>query len=231
MRCLGVDGCKAGWVVVERPRAKAKLSIAIVKRIEPLFDEPGRRVVAIDIPIGLTDSGARICDLMVRRELEARGSSVFPATVRAVLAAKSYEDACRCSMKAHRKKISKQTWALVPKIREVDELLRRRPELRAQTWEVHPAMSFTAWNGVPLPHSKKTQLGRIERHVLVEQHFGVGTFERLREAVPKRQAADDDIIDALAALWTAERIARGKAECFPDPTEADPEGMEMRITC
>src|SRR5512133_3858105 len=98
MRCLGVDGCKAGWVVIGRARAKARLSIEVVERIEPLFDGPGRRVVAIDIPIGLTGRGARICDLMVRRELEERGSSVFPAPVRAVLAATSYEDACRRSM-------------------------------------------------------------------------------------------------------------------------------------
>lgn len=231
MRCLGVDGCRAGWVVVERPRAKAKLTIAVVERIEPLFDGPGRRVVAIDIPIGLTDRGARICDLMVRRELDARGASVFPAPVRAVLAATSYADASRRSMKAHGKKVSKQTWAIVPKIREVDELLRRRPELREQAWEVHPEMSFAAWNDAPLPHSKKTQLGRIERLVLVEEHFGVGTFERLRDAVPKKQAGDDDIVDALAALWSAERIASGKAEWFPDPTELDPEGMEMRISC
>jgi len=231
MRCLGVDGCKAGWVVIERARADARPAIEIVERVETLFDRTGRRVVAIDIPIGLTERGARICDMMVRGALAARASSVFPAPVRAVLAATSYEDACRRSMKAHGKKISKQTWAIVPKMRDGDGRLLRRPELRDEAWEVHPEMSFTAWNGEPMTHSKKTKLGMVERLGLVEEHFGVGTFERLRDAVPRKQAADDDLVDALAALWSAERIARGKAEWFPDPTEADPEGLEMRISC
>lgn len=230
MRVIGVDGCKGGWVAVERARAKGPVSIRVVSRVDDLFDASGPRVVAIDVPIGLMDRGARICDMLVRDELEERSSSVFPAPVRAVLRAKTYEDACDRSMRSQGKKISKQTWAIVPKIREVDALLKRRPELRDEVWEVHPEMSFAAWSGDPMQHSKKSPLGRIERHVLVEEHFGIGTFERLRSEVPRKSAGDDDIVDAFAALWTAERIAARVAISLPTPPEADELGLEMRIT-
>ncbi|MFL5635521.1 MAG: DUF429 domain-containing protein, partial [Gemmatimonadaceae bacterium] len=43
-------------------------------------------------------------------------------------------------------------------------------------------------------------------------------------------AADDDILDAFAALWTAERVARGAAITLPhaDPP-MDSVGLPMRM--
>jgi predicted RNase H-like nuclease len=41
--------------------------------------------------------------------------------------------------------------------------------------------------------------------------------------------ADDDIYDAFAALWTAERIHAGTAEVIPDVPEIDSFGLEMRM--
>ena len=51
-----------------------------------------------------------------------RSSSVFPAPVRATLKATNYEEACRLSMNAHGKSMSKQAYEIIAKIREVDEL-------------------------------------------------------------------------------------------------------------
>src|SRR5690348_2560996 len=92
-------------------------------------------LVAVDVPIGLLsayETGGRACDRAARKLLRNRGSSVFPAPVHPVLTAKSYDEACARSLasSACRKKISKQTFGILPKIREVDELLQKRPELR-----------------------------------------------------------------------------------------------------
>ena len=54
---------------------------------------PDVEVVAIDMPIGLSDDGARACDVAARRLLGRAGSSVFPTPVRAVLATDDYAEA------------------------------------------------------------------------------------------------------------------------------------------
>ena len=39
----------------------------------------------------------------------------------------------------------------------------------------------------------------------------------------------DDLYDALAALWTAQRIDRGRSGTFPDDPPTDARGLPMRI--
>ena len=111
-------------------------------------------IVAVDIPIGLNEgyeAGGRFCDRQARKCLRGRASSVFPAPVRPVLAASSREEACTLSRASapHGKAISKQTFAILPKIREVDELLRRRPELRDVRLSVRTA--FIGCTGISSP--------------------------------------------------------------------------------
>ncbi len=47
----------------------------------------------VDIPIGLSDSGPRRCEVEARKMVVARRSSIFPAPLRAVLGTTSYEEA------------------------------------------------------------------------------------------------------------------------------------------
>ena len=45
-----------------------------------------------------------------------------------------------------------------------------------------------------------------------------------------RIAADDDILDAFAALWTAEHVVRGTAETLPHAEPpVDGAGLPMRM--
>jgi predicted RNase H-like nuclease len=41
--------------------------------------------------------------------------------------------------------------------------------------------------------------------------------------------ARDDILDAMAACWTAERIVSGEALCLPDDPPRDARGLRMEI--
>ena len=150
---------------------------------------------------------------------KTRGSSVFPAPIRAVLPAASYEEACRLGQAADGRKISKQTYNILPKIRETDELLRNEADLRADlrsvVHEVHPEVSFSLLaGGRPLQSSKRKHQGIRQRCALLEPKFG----SWLAAALSKRKilgCTDDDIVDAYVALWTAERIARGEAQKIP----------------
>jgi hypothetical protein len=43
------------------------------------------------------------------------------------------------------------------------------------------------------------------------------------------EVADDDILDAFAALWTAERIAPGEAVTLPEVPPRDRHGLPMEM--
>ena len=78
---------------------------------------------------------SRKCDIEARRRLGPRGSSVFPTPVRLSLEAVNYTAACLASYESCGKRLSKQAFALVPRIREVDEILALGP---------HSAIRFTS---------------------------------------------------------------------------------------
>jgi predicted RNase H-like nuclease len=182
------------------------------------------------IPIGLAERGPRACDEEARRLLgRGRASSVFPAPVRAALAARTWEEACARSAEATGKRLSRQSFGILPRIREVDRVLRRDAELRERVRETHPELCFYVWNRRrPLAYGKKTVIGRAERLRLVASHFAVD-FAALRRGIPAKLAGDDDILDALAALWTAERIAGGAAITLPARPSLDGFGLRMEI--
>src|SRR5205809_8057305 len=80
----GVDGCRAGWVVVVA-RCDAQDAQEHQVRICARFDdvlclEPAPVVIAVDMPIGLLAApqpAGRYCDRLARRLLWPRARSVF----------------------------------------------------------------------------------------------------------------------------------------------------------
>lgn len=227
----GIDGCTAGWLLAASPIGQDEVETRIFSTFaELLAERHGFAVFAIDIPIGLTDEGPRPTDRAARAILGARARSVFPAPVRAALKASTYEEACERSFAAHGKKLSTQTFAIMPKIREVDELLRAKSATAVTVREIHPEVSFCFLNcNKPMTHPKRTGLGFAERHKLVHVHFP-GAFERARITHSRSQVADDDILDALAALWTARRLEKSQAHSLPDgELQYDSMGLPMAI--
>lgn len=96
--------------------------------------------------------------------------------------------------------------------------------------EVHPEVSFWAWNNEkPMNERKKSPHGRAARLKLAEQWLGKGILDCARGNLKKREVADDDILDAIAALWTAHRIHEGKAQVLGSHRSLDSRGRPMRI--
>jgi predicted RNase H-like nuclease len=183
--------------------------VAVVRRLsEVLALTDG--VVAVDIPIGLPDvpGQRRACDTEARRALGARRSSVFPAPSRAALRAHRW---------SRELGLSKQSWSLVPKIVEADDVWCDRLH------ECHPELAFSHLAGGPLRTGKATPDGLADRRLL------------LREALPRADTLlqlpgtkPDDVLDALACLWSARRIAAGSAVTYGDGG-VDARGRPMRI--
>jgi predicted RNase H-like nuclease len=126
--------------------------------------------------------------------------------------------------------VGAQAWALYRKIREVDELLGASPDARRRVREVHPEVSFWAWNGhEPIQEGKKSAEGRVKRLRLAEGWLGPGILGAARAGRAIKELGDDDILDALAALWTATRVAEGSAMTLPATPPLDAAGLRMEI--
>jgi predicted RNase H-like nuclease len=198
MRVAGVDGTKGGWVaiVLEDGRVCAD---HILRPIETSFEELSDAVViGIDVPIGF---GPRRADAAARAYLSGAASTVFTTPAREVLES-PFGPGLGVSAQAH---------ALGPRILHVTRLAQTNPRLR----EVHPEVSFRAMNhGEPLRHRKKSAGGALERIELLRRE-GI----QLDRLGPGGATPLDDVLDAAAAAWTADRISDGAARPLPDPPE------------
>ena len=122
------------------------------------------------------------------------------------------------------------SWNLYPRILEVDAELQKKSHLRNKIFEVHPEISFKALNdGDSIVAAKRNPTGESIRRSLIENYFGSGAFYEIRKNHYRKDVANHDINDALAVLWTAERIYRIEAEVLPAEAEFDSVGLRMGI--
>ena len=182
------------------------------------------RAVAIDIPIGLPESGPRPADVEARRRVGPRRNSVFPAPARAVLGAATYAEACARSRQVSGKAISKQLFNILGKIAEVDALV--TPAVQERFVEMFPEWSLTVLAGAPMSHPKSKAAGVAERTAALGAAFGDEALAAHLRARPP-QARVDDVLDAFAGAWTARRLARGCAERIGG--EVDARGLRMEV--
>lgn len=226
---VGVDGCPNGWLAVSRRDGGAVHCQRLASLADLFIDKVAPTVVAIDVPIGLLERGGRECDVEARRVLGPRRSSVFTAPIRPLLTATSQAEASRIRHQLEGKRVSIQAWAIVAKILEVDRLLRSNPAWCEIIREVYPELCFFFLNGKrPMSESKKKAGGRAERVSLLRAWCGEMIDEALGER-PKLGCKADDIVDAFAALWTAERIQRAEAVSIPPIPPVDAHGLRMEM--
>lgn len=226
-RVLGVDGCPGEWIGA-LVTAYGDIEWELFADVRGIVSVDAS-ATGIDVPVGLADNDARDCDVTARQRLRPYGSRVFPAPIRTVAAlppSASYAHACAVSRSVHarQKALSRQTWNILGKIREVDAMM--TPQLQVRIIEVHPEVSFAALAGRPL-EPKRTPAGQAER--LQALRAWRRDPEEAIQRVP-RPARADDALDALAAAWSAGRWLRGEAYVLPtaDPPR-DEYGLRMEI--
>ena len=220
---VGLDGCPGGWIIaIWRPGQE--ICFHFMKHISEIVEYGGRpELIGIDIPIGLVQGTARECDVLARKELGARRSSVFPAPDRRLLSVTDYHKANSMNREWNGKGLSKQTFNLIPKIREVDEFARKT---NVPIFEIHPELAFAQMAGSPMVHNKKTPQGFHERRNWLLQNMpGVD--------IPQRghlgPAKSDDWMDSAAVAWSTQRILQGQAKRLPAEAVHDEYGLLMAI--
>jgi predicted RNase H-like nuclease len=224
---LGVDACRTGWVGVlltpDRPAA-VLAGATIAALVELARESADLAVVAIDIPIGLPDSGGRRADELARRALPGKGSSVFTTLTRAAYVAGTYADGRAENLAATDglRSASAQAYALRARILDVDEWLRARPPVTVI--EVHPELSFARMSGSPIAARKKDPDGVRARRTALEA-AGLVPPAWFRGS----GFGEDDLLDACAAAWTAVRHARGESESLPAEPEVFSDGLPAAI--
>jgi predicted RNase H-like nuclease/predicted enzyme related to lactoylglutathione lyase len=202
VRVAGVDIAGGAWAVVVLDGSRVVEAFRCERFAEALHVDA--EVIAVDVPIGIPDSGSRPADEAARRFLGVRGASVFPTPIRRVLEAMDYDKARAVALELTGKSVSIQAYSLGRYILEVDEYA----HADARVIEVHPEVSFAELARRPLPPKKRADGWAARREALA------GAGLELPAAV--QRIKEPDLLDATVAAWTAARYARGEALPLPE---------------
>ncbi|MDE0652410.1 MAG: DUF429 domain-containing protein [bacterium] len=232
----GVDGVRGGWVLaVTAVVGGSAVEFSVWDTLGELWAEARARdllVVGFDMPVGLPGTERRTADIEARELLQARRSSLFWTPPLCTLDAADYAEANLRSRRQTDRGLSAQTFALMPKIRELRAALAPgdfAPEAWPRAVEVHPESSFVRLAGAPMASSKHKLAGLQERSAVL-----AGAFPNIAEAALLDRLTGplepglDDLLDAAAAAWTARRIMVGEADCL-GAGEQDETGYPMHI--
>ncbi|HJN93591.1 MAG TPA: DUF429 domain-containing protein [Dehalococcoidia bacterium] len=224
VKVVGVDGCAKGWVFVHLSEGEFTGATLHATFGDGLVAIPDASAIGVDIPIGYAPDPRqpRRADGEARAALGRRHSSVFPTPPREVLTARNYAEANARCQELTGKGISKQSYAIAPKVLEVEPLAAADRRI----YEVHPEVSFLALAGAPLESSKKNWNGLLQRRALLAE-AGIQLPDDLGEV--GGVAAPDDIVDAAVAAWSAARVAAGAGQSYPTPPEHDINGRDVAI--
>ncbi|MFD0678684.1 MULTISPECIES: DUF429 domain-containing protein [unclassified Paenibacillus] len=230
----GIDGCRGGWIAITLSSLSGHAETYLFSSLFALWEElSDAELLLLDMPMGLKSEGReeRRCDLLARQLLRPlRTSSIFPAPVRGVLDAADYAEANGINRRMGERGLSKQTWHLVPKIREADSLLRSEEGACRKFREAHPEVCFATLFGAPMTFNKKTEEGYRERMDYLLTLFPAAdkVIEQAMTQFRRSAAARDDFVDALV-LAVSGVVSKGDLNSIPDPPEQDEYGIPMSI--
>ena len=236
---VGVDGCRSGWFSVGFDRSGC-YELKVFPAFSELLDYyRDARLILVDIPIGLPmGPGGRDCDRKARKKLlSPRSSSVFSAPTRQTVEQAAHSPGDYITAKAIEscttgKGISKQAFAIAPKIAQVDKLLKcRDKDATPKVREIHPEICFWALNEeCAMKCNKKSKSGEKERLEVLDR-FEPQSCEIYSVACRRfvgGGVAKDDILDALVAAVTA-RCGHDRLKKIPESPPKDCKGLPMEM--
>lgn len=224
-----VDGCKAGWLVaVAQGWPPSQIPVFVVCKTfkEVLLETAVCKVVVVDMPIGLPETGARRCDKDARRFLGAKGApAVFPVPPRAALAAKTPQEFQALIREINGVGAGFPVWGIVPRLREVDEMM--TPAIQQRVKEYHPEAAWRSYAKRPL-YSKHSAAGLLQR-----MHLSTAVIPKMyavSETLTEPGVSLDDLMDVTVGLNVAWKIVEKNEDRFPvEQEEKDAKGLSMEI--
>lgn len=236
---VGVDWASKGWLAVTTDgqgwSAEMHPSMHSV-----WFTHRDAESILVDIPIGLPTSARRQCDVRAKAVVGSeRAQSVFWTPCREAVESETYEEAKQANQACRGDSLSSQAWGLIPRIREVDRLLRDDDEARETILESHPEVCFAVfYPGETLPskhdntgaEERLRALGTVDESVPAVYDDLVATQIESRPSWSRRigNANRDDLLDALVLALTAKRGA-GNYKRLPADPPTDGKGLPMQI--
>lgn len=123
--------------------------------------------------------------------------------------------------------LSRQAWSLHPCLRELDAFM--TPKRQERGLEAHPELVFHRLNDWHPVARKKTAEGRKQRLSLLAR-AGLQQVLDAIPSVPRRQASEDDFLDAAACALATSWFARNQGRQVPVGSgETDARGLRMEI--
>ena len=226
---MGVDGCRGGWIVAYGN--SAQVTLYRINHIELLWTHfPAVRYVLIDMIMGLpTRKGERTIDQQVASYLGSRRSSLFRVPSRGAVTAITKAEQYRQHEHQLGEKLTPFSIHLIPKIRELDEVLHHHREWQLHTYESHPETCFRLLKGDSLNASKKTPEGIDERIEILSPWIPHLSHTFIKVESKRLQCAKDDVVDALVLYVTGLLATQQKNLTLLNDPLTDDHGIMMRI--
>ena len=225
----GIDGSKGGWACVSGYSDDIKnTNFDIFNNFEEILEKKFN-LVLVDMPIGLDkklSKGGRVVDREARGMLLKNKSSIFNPPSRMALNAEEYQIANKIN-KNFGMGLSKQSWFLFKKIKEVDNFLKIKT--RPKIFESHPELIFQVMKGAGVETKKSTHEGLMERiNLLIMNGFDKKFIDKL---INKKNSfyKNDDLIDSCALFWSAIRASKDKEIKIPEKIIKDDNGIIMQM--
>lgn len=232
---VGIDGCKGGYVAINI--TDDDFEIKMFENIAELcLEYSDSEAIIIDMPIGLPENVKDVRpDSAARKVLSSRASCIFSTPCRQAIYEDEYTEASGTNRNILGKGLSKQSFAISNKIRDIDEFLYKEPQWRNKLVESHPEVCFAMINSndngpEPIYDNKKTSIG-IERRLDLLSRYYEKTYE-IRDLIHsevKYKKFKDDVIDALCLAVTGMLGYENGFKSIPEYPMEDSMGILMQM--
>ncbi len=246
---VGVDWCRSGWFSVGFS-SDGEYELEVFAAFADLLTHyKAAKLILVDIPIGLPEGAEeRPGDIEAKGLLAGyRDWSVFRAPTRAATEhlanhPRDRKGAKEVQLRITGEPLSDQTLGIMRQIFDVDSvLLARSTNAAPQVREVHPEILFWALNDTTSMRYPKYQSRGIRERIGVLNRVYPQTREIVEASWPmiveKYFVEDgldvdvDDVLDALAAAVTADRISLDPSQTrtLPANPPKDANGLPMEM--
>ena len=228
---VGVDGCKGGWVAASIDNGELYLN-KYNDFSKMVFDIAQFDGMLVDMVMGLPgniEQYEKRPDGIARKIVKPRTSTVFAVPARQAVYEFTKEKQKDANLSAIGKGLSKQTIAIIPKMREVDEFLLANEEYMNVIRESHPEVCFARLNGEVLMTNKSKNDGITDRVQVLSMFLQDLSEEYVRKSAKKIGCKPDDILDAVCLAVTANLDVQGGTEIIPENPSTDDKGLKMQM--